>query len=186
MNDKVLVAMAGVLCGAGGFVAGILVRQPEISRLQKQVRALQAEVDELAQVATEQNEEIEKMLVNYRAMKVYQFSQKKQLKCDIQDELICQYAAADYLNLLMDTIETGAEMSRDNITFYKEYGKMLEDNQIDDKELETLRPIMLQRHRREIEDLSECNLEPIFERIRQFNVDKKKPTGAGMFMRKHA
>ena len=80
MYDKVFVALVGTLCGAGGFVAGALVRQPEINKLQKQVACLQADVEELKQVAAEQNDEIKQMLLNYRALGVFAFQQKKELR----------------------------------------------------------------------------------------------------------
>ena len=106
MYDKVFVALVGTLCGAGGFVAGALVRQPEINKLQKQVACLQADVEELKQVAAEQNDEIKQMLLNYRALGVFAFQQKKELKSEIQDELVCQYASNDYLTLLIDVVST--------------------------------------------------------------------------------
>ncbi len=45
MYDKVMIAVAGAVCVVGGFVAGFLVRQPEINKLQEQVRCLQADVN---------------------------------------------------------------------------------------------------------------------------------------------
>lgn len=183
MNDKVRIAIASVLSGAGGVVIGILVRQPEINKLQNQVEMLQADVSELESVVEEQNNEIAQMLVNYKALKIYQFFQRRQMKDSIQEQLICQYAAADYLNLLLDCVSAGKKMNAEEIRYYKMYGKMLEDNQIDDCELETLRPIILERHGSEIERMQECDLRTVFERIRLYGTSEEGSKYKGLFRR---
>lgn len=185
MYDKVMIAVAGTLCGVGGFVAGFLVRQPEINKLQEQVRCLQADVDQLTQVAREQNDEIEQLLVNYRAQSIFNFKQKKELRDSIQDELVCQYASNDYLTLLVDVVTTGKEMTTEEIDFYKQYGKMLEDNVVDQNELEVLRPMMMEKHGMQIQRLKGCDLQPVFGRIRQYNEAKDEERKAfGLFQLK--
>lgn len=182
MYDKVFVGLVGALCGAGGFVAGALVRQPEINKLQKQILCLQADVAELKQVAREQNDEIKQLLLNYRALGILSFKQKRELKDKIKNELICQYASYDYLVLLLDVVSTGKQMTPDEIKFYKQYGKMLEDNIIDQRELEILRPVIMEKHAREINAMKECDLQSVFDRIEQYNEEKaENHKGHGFF-----
>lgn len=183
MNDKVLLAIASVLGGAGGIVVGILVRQPEISKLQKQVERLQVDIEQLEGVVDEQNAEIAQMIVSYKALKVYQISQRRKIRQSIQDELICQYAAADYLTLLMDCVSSDTKMSKEDLHFYKTYSKMLADNQIDNDELEILRPLILARHPREIERLKECDIHSVFNRIREYGKSGKEPKYKHLFSR---
>ena len=184
MQDKIMVAIAGIMCGAGGFVAGMLVRQPEINRLQNQVMTLQQDIDSLIQVAAEQNQEIEHLLVKYKSLKVFNFLKKGKLRENIQDELICQYAAADYLTLLLDSVEFGKKMSRDEIKFYRQYGSILEDNFVDDEELEVLRPLMMERHERQIKKLQRCDFAPIFKRIELYSTNVAQSPNTGFFRRK--
>lgn len=182
MNDKVFVGLVGALCGAGGFVAGVLVRQPEINQLQKQILCLQQDVSELKQVAKEQNDEIKQLLLNYRALGILSFKQKRELKGEIRDELVCQYASHDYLMLLLDVVSTGKKMTPDEIKFYKQYGKMLEDNVIDQQELEILRPMILEKHGREINTMKGCDLQSVFDRIEKYNEEKAEGRkGHGFF-----
>lgn len=182
MRDKVFAALIGTLCGAGGFVAGALIRQPEINKLQKQVACLQADVDELKRVAAEQNSEIKRLLLNYRALGVFAFAQKRELKNEIQDELVCQYASYDYLTLLLDAVSTGRKLEPEEVRFYKQYGKMLEDNIVDQRELEQLRPVIMERHAHEITSMKECDLQPIFDKIEQYNEEKAEDRrGHGFF-----
>ena len=85
----------------------------------------------------------------------------------------------------MDVVSAGKEMSSEEINFYKQYGKMLEDNVIDQRELETLRPMMMEKHGWDIQRLKECNLQPVFERIRQYNESKDEERKAfGLFQLK--
>lgn len=72
-------------------------------------------------------------------------------------------------------------MDADEIRYCKMYGKMLEDNQIDDDELEMLRPIILERHGYEIERMQECDLKSVFERIRLYGVAEETPKFKGLF-----
>lgn len=74
-------------------------------------------------------------------------------------------------------------MSAEEIRYYKMYGKMLEDNQIDDSELETLRPIILERHGSEIERMQECDLRSAFERIRLYGTAEEGSKFKGLFRR---
>lgn len=182
MHDKVFAVLVGTLCGAGGFVAGAMVRQPEINKLQKQVTCLQADIADLKQVAAEQNDEIKQLLLNYRALGVFAFSQKRELKEEIRDELVCQYASYDYLTLLLDVVNTGRKLEPEEVKFYKQYGKMLEDNIIDQRELEQLRPMIMQRHGREIDSMKECDLQLVFDRIEEYNEEKAEDRkGHGFF-----
>lgn len=181
MYSKMMVAVSGVLCGAAGFAAGFLVRQPEINRLQEQISCLQADVDQLTQAAEAQNDEIEQLLVNYRAQSVLSFKRRKEIRDSIQDELVCQYASNDYLTLLMDVVTSGRKMTAEEISFYKQYGKMLEDNAIDQRELEVLRPMMMEKHGSKIQRMKECDLQPVFERIRLYNETKDEERIASGF-----
>lgn len=181
MNDKVLMAIGACMSAAGGIIAGALIRQPEINKLQKQVEMLQADLARIESVAEEQNREISQMLITRSALKVYQFSKRSQMKNGIQDRLICQYAAADYLTLLLDHVSSDIEMNSEEIKFYKLYARMIEDNRIDDDELAQLKPIMMKRHGREIEEMQTCDMKAIFERIRRYGEKGSDPKPKGLF-----
>lgn len=173
MKDKALLAIAGILGATGGVVVGILIRQPEINKLQNQVRCLQKDIEQLENVIEEQNAEIAQMIVNYKTLKIYQISKRQQLRGSIKDGLICQYAANDYLTLLINCINPETKMTKDEIHFYKTYTKMLSDDQIDAAEIEILRPIILNKHPHEIKNLVECDPQPTLEKIKNYEWDIK-------------
>lgn len=158
-----------------GLITGILIRQPEINKLQKLVKRLQKEIDRLEQAVQEQNDEIAALMVEYRALKIYQFSRRKELREGIQDELVFQYATADYLNLLLDYVNADVEMTKDDIRFYETYGKMIAEKPIDYKEKQFIRDYVRARHSLEIDRLEQCETQPVISRIREYDKKPEKP-----------
>ena len=76
----------------------------------------------------------------------------------------------------------GRKLTPDEIKFYKQYGKMLEDNIIDHGELEELKPLIMEKHGREISAMQECDLQSTFNRIEQYNEEKaENRKGHGFF-----
>lgn len=163
VNNKVLLALTGILSGAAGLLAGILVRQPEINKLHKLVKRLQKEIDRLEQAVEEQNDEITALMLKYKALKIYQFGQRKELKESIQDELVFQYATADYLNLLLDYVNADIEMSKEDLRFYEAYGKMIAEKPIDFKEKQFIKEYVRGRHTTEITRLKQCDAQPVLD-----------------------
>lgn len=168
MIDKVMIGIADVFHGAGSLLEGIFGRQPKPEELRRQVESFQVSADQLKQIFQQQNDEIERMIANYRALKFHQVFQKSALKQAIQDELVCQYAALDYLTILINAVESGAKLSREDLDFYYAYCKMFADGRIDSDEMVELRPVMLQRHAREIDALHPCDLSFVLDRIKNY------------------
>lgn len=153
----------------GSFIEGIFGRQPDVEDVRKQVVSMQDSPDQLEETFQQQAEVIDMMVMQYCDLKFYQFVQRNILREQIQDELVCQYAALDYLMILVSTAESGEKLSREDFDFYRTYCKVLADNLIDDvDELVTLRPIMHQRHRSQIEALQRYSLDCTLARIRKY------------------
>lgn len=173
ISKNMIVAIGAVLGAAGGFIAGALARQPEINKLRKQVSILQKNAVQLQEIVEEQSREIKTMLDGYKALGFFKMKQKRKLRLAIEDELVCQYASCDYLELLLDTVSTGREMSEEELRFFNEYAKMLKDDIIDDRELEVLRPMMQQRHPMELKRLQECDMQPVLKELAGYEGTKE-------------
>lgn len=165
MIDVVMTTIAGAFHGVGNLIEGIFGKYPKMEDLRAQAVALSKTADQMKEVFRKQNEEIATSLAVLRSLKFYQFMQKSELRSQIQEELVCQYAAYDYLALLIDTVESGKKMSRSDLDFYLKYCKLFADGRIDADELAELRPIMMERHSREIEDLRPCDLDFVLDRF---------------------
>lgn len=168
MIETVMTTIAGVCYGVGSFIEDIFGRQPNIDDLRKQVLSLQDDLDQLQDVFQWQADEIDSLVAHYYDLRFYQVFQRNTLRARIREELVCQYAALDYLTILINTVESGAKLSRDDLDFYQTYCKVFADGQIDAEELRTLWPIMTKRHGNEIEALKRCSLDHTLSRIRNY------------------
>lgn len=174
MNDKVMVALATTLTGAGGVIAGVMIRQPEVNKLQKQVKILQSDISALKNVVEEQNAEITELMMRYKALSIFQISKKREMKQELKEQLVCQYAARDYLTLMFECATADRKMTKDEIVFFKTYGKIIADNVIDDFEVEQLRPLVYAVHGPEIDSLQECDALPVLDMIQSYEFEKPK------------
>lgn len=168
MIERVMIAVADVCYGTGSLIERVFGRQPKVEDLRKQVISMQDGLDQLEEVFRQQADELDAMVAQYNDLKFYQFVQKNILRESIQDELVCQYAALDYLTILINTVESGAKLSREDLDFYRTYCEVFADGQIDAEELRTLWPIMRQRHQNEIDALQPCSLDHTLNRIRKY------------------
>ena len=96
------------------------------------------------------------------------------MKQGIQDQLVCQYAARDYLTLMFECATSDRKMTKDEIVFFKTYGKIIADNVIDDSEVEQLRPLVYAVHGSEIDGLQECDALPVLGMIQSYEFEKPK------------
>lgn len=166
MIDVVMTTIASAFHGVGNLIEGIFGKQPKKEDLQAQVSSLQQSADQLATVFQQQRGELDRMLLHYHQLKFYQIMQKSELKRQIQEELVCQYAALDYLTILIDAVESGQKMSRADLDFYYTYCKVFADGQIDANEITELHPFMRQRHAQELDALQPCSLDHALDRLR--------------------
>jgi hypothetical protein len=96
-----------ILVGAGGLIAGMLVRQPEINRLKKQVKLLQAEIARLQIVLKEQTRQVSELKIRYNAIKSLHFLEKRKVGKITRGTVIFQYAWREYLELTIHMARAG-------------------------------------------------------------------------------
>ena len=100
--QQLLAPIVGVLAGCFGIGVGLIIRQPEINELHRQVAKLQKKADELKETVRKQNDEISALITRYRALQVWQVIQKHDLRKQIEESLVFQYAMNDYLRRLLE------------------------------------------------------------------------------------
>lgn len=110
--QQLLAPIVGVLAGCFGIGVGLIIRQPEINELHRQVAKLQKKADELKETVRKQNDEISALITRYRALQVWQVIQKHDLRKQIEESLVFQYAMNDYFSLMVDRLETGRTSTR--------------------------------------------------------------------------
>lgn len=165
-----LIAAIGIL---GGFVLGALSRQPEINDLKKQVRQLKKQHGHLVQVVNAQNREIEDLLARYHALKVYQVFQRRDMRVHLQDSLVFQYATADYLQLLISCVESNANPTEAESSFYCAFTRMLAGKSLSVDEMKSVKDYVTLRHKQEIENLVPCDTDGALEDLLRFGESGK-------------
>lgn len=101
------VPIIAVLCTTGGTVLGILIRQPEINKLKKQVRALQKDNSRVKELMRRQQESYEEMLVEYSSIRFYHILVRRKIKQSIRGEIVVGYELKEYVDLLLRAINEG-------------------------------------------------------------------------------
>ena len=94
--QQLLTPIVGVLAGCLGIGVGFIIRQPEINELHRQVAKLQKKTNELEETVRKQNDEISVLITRYRTLQIWQVIQKHDLRKQIEESLIFQYAMNDY------------------------------------------------------------------------------------------
>lgn len=169
LSKKLIMVLSCTITATAGFVAGILVRQPEINKLRKQIEDLQQNNEKLKNALSEQNDKLAQLFISYKSINIFRILKRRKVKEDVRLHLVFQYATSDYLNLMIDRVENKYKMSREEIEFYRNYEKIIADGVIEDPELELIKEYILSNHFNDIQKLKECDTNLAFERIKNFN-----------------
>ena len=172
--QQLLAPIVGVLAGCFGIGVGLIIRQPEINELHRQVAKLQKKADELKETVRKQNDEISALITRYRALQVWQVIQKYDLRKQIEESLVFQYAMNDYFSLMVDRLETGRDFSEAETAFYAAFSKMLDGKELDADQMENVKSYVEATHSTQIEAMTPCDVSEPIERIRNFEDGKKK------------
>lgn len=171
-----LIAAIGGILGAGaGLVAGVLIRQPEINKLKKQVKSLQRQVGALQEAVKAQNEEIAALLLKLKSLKIYQVVKKHEVKNEIREALLVQYASKDYLQLVLECARGAYQMDKEDIRFYNAYNKLLAEKKLSQKEQSCIDEYVQEHHQAELSSLQECDIQPVLDEIESFEKEEPKP-----------
>lgn len=163
---KLLVPLTAALAGGFGLGAGMLLRQPEINELQNQVKLLQGKIGELEETARAQNDEIECLLAQYQGFKAWHLIRKSELREQIGESLILQYALADYLSLLADRLESRRDYTEDEVAFYSAFTAVLDGKEPGVEQMEDVKKYVNARHCDSIKALEPCDASEQVGRIK--------------------
>ena len=161
----------GALLVGGGFLGGALSRQPEINKLKKQVKTLQAEIVKLQLVIKEQDRQINELKIRYNTLKAYQFTEKAKQKSKVKGALMFQYCFKEYVELLVaQTKSTGYTMKEEEGIFFNIFEKLMNNEEIDVEAKMYLREYIHYKYSDRINSLQEVNMDNLVEKVELANV----------------
>ncbi|MGI6688651.1 MAG: hypothetical protein ACOX6Y_10000 [Christensenellales bacterium] len=170
MSPMLIKVMIGALGALGGTIIGALSRQPEINKLKKLVKKLQAEIKKLQELRDEQDQQIKELLIRYKGLKAYQFFTKYSVRKNIRSHLIFQYGTRDYLDLLVNRVNGEKEAAKEDTVFCNIFNKIIDGDTVTDEEKHAVKEYILYKHRKEIRSLQECDTTQAFERLKAVRV----------------
>ena len=167
--DKTLSAIIAFLAAGVAFLIGFFVRQPKINKLKKQLKTLQNEIEKLENLRKDQNEEFKRLLLKYKALKIYQIKEKANSKEKITSVLIMQYGLEDYLKLLFKRAEKN-KLDKDDIKFLKAYDNVIEGKALSDTDKVVISSYIKSKHSADIEQMKESNSDAEIIKLREYSV----------------
>lgn len=172
--QQLLTPIVGVLAGCLGIGVGFIIQQPEINELHRQVAKLQKKTNELEETVRKQNDEISVLITRYRTLQVWQVIQKHDLRKQIEESLIFQYAMNDYFSLMVDRLETARNFNEAETTFYAAFSKILDGKELDADQMKSVKSYVEATHSTQIEAMTPCDVSEPIERIHNFEDGKKE------------
>ena len=162
---KIVYWVLGILSGAGLFLFGFLIRQPQINRLKKQMEFLQKDSSRLQELCQRQQNDFRNLLVQHKALKAFNFKKKSVSKDNLQDNLVLQYAIKEYLELLVKRVRYGQELRKDEIAFFNASENLIEGKKLSTSDKVKIKDYILERHSVDINGLQECDYTTIFQEM---------------------
>lgn len=173
VSQKIVIPLVSALAGCCGIGIGLLIRQPEINALQKQVAQMQGQYDELVTIIQTQNNEIISLVSQYRSLKLWQVFKKRNKQREARSALVFQYAIYDYFTLLFERLDTGRAFLEDESSFYNTLSLMLDGRDPNSEQMDFIERFVLERHKNQIEELTICDTSKLLERIRDYQAPVK-------------
>ena len=159
---------AMALGGLAIFFAGFFVRQPKINKLKKQITHLQKEIKKLEALREEQNNTINKLLINYKSLKLFDFAKRSKAKDNIKSELMFQYGTKEYLQLLLDRTKNERELLKEEIVFLNAFDNVIEGKKVSTKDFEKIKAYIFKKYRKEIKGLVPCDYSDLLLQVKKY------------------
>lgn len=140
-----------------GFIAAILVMQPKINKLKKQVATLQKNNTQLLERCSHLQAEFHELLVQHKALKALHFKKKAESKGRMQENLMMQYAIRDYLELLIKRVKHQQKFDNDEKLFFNAFEGVIDGSVLSASEKVRVKEYVTAHHKADIEALKECD-----------------------------
>lgn len=157
------------LAAIGGLFAGMMIRQPKINKLKKQVLSLQKQLSNLQDRMVGYQESFDNLLLQYKGLKVLQLKKRAEMKGKLEENLVLQYGMKAYLSLLLEKIKNGKKMEKDELSFYKAFDDVIEGKSLSSNQLSVVKDYVMSKYRGQINSLVVCDCSNEFKKIEEYN-----------------
>lgn len=149
---QLTIPLVAVLSASGGTILGCVIRQPEINKLKRQIKALQKDNSEIKKLMIQQQEALQKLTAEYAKLKLFQWTAKKKMNESIRGEILLGYLYKEYVDLLGKAIHSGGNdgFSEEEKQFFELTTRLVEGKELTEKECDALKGYILFKYKREI------------------------------------
>lgn len=160
--------VAAILGVGGGTILGFVIRQPEINQLKRQIKELQKDNSRLKTLMAQQQENVEKLMVEYASFKFYQRQQKEDVKQNIKEEIRLGYEYKEYVDLLQRALREGGNESftQGEKIFFELCTRQIEDKKkLTEDEEEAKKQYILKKYGKEISRMKDVKIVEYIENM---------------------
>ncbi|MBQ9979342.1 MAG: LapA family protein [Clostridia bacterium] len=168
-KDNLLMSILLALFTFLGVIFGLLLMQPKINKLRKQVKNLQENTERLLELERKHNNDFANLLLQYKGLKALQIKKKTEMKEKMRETLVLEYGLKEYLDILYKRVKEKVELSQDEIKFYKSYDNVVEGNKLSRSDMEHIRKFIIDKYAINIDKLIECDCSESINRLE--NID---------------
>ena len=168
--NKILSIVVLIASTLAALFTGILIRQPKINKLKKQVQSLQAKNIQLYEMREQQQQQINEMFIEYQAFKIGHHKEKLKCKENIKGLLVYQYASKEYLTLLIDRVKNNKKIDKDALPFFSAFEQFIDGKDVSEKDAEIIKDFIVNKYGSEIEKLKECDYGYLLEEIEKIKI----------------
>jgi len=160
----------GVIIGAlFGGIACLLIMQPKVNKLKKQVAALQKNNAQLLARCDQLQKEFQELFVQHKALKALHFKKKADSKGRLQENLMMQYAIRDYLELLLKRVKTQQKFDGNEKAFFKAFEGVIEGAVLTGSDKTRVKEYVMTHHKAEIDALRVCDFAPTLQALNEWD-----------------
>lgn len=165
-----LIAWGFLAIGAvGGGVVGALARQPEINRLQEQIKVLQGEVKKLHRLMDEQNRQINVLRIKYDVMGGMNQVERAKAGGQLKGAIMFTYCLKEYLDIKYRFCKNPDGISEEEAQFVDCFSKELSGSTSLERDRKVtryyFRMYIREKYADQIDKLVECDLSQSFRKI---------------------
>lgn len=148
-----------------GLFTGLLLRQPQVNRLKKQVQTLIADNGRLVKLNSKIQKDYAELLLNVKALRAFSF-EKKKVKGNLAENVILQYSLYDYLTILLKCIRAGEKLEKEELRFLNAFEKVVNGDTLSTGDKKNMKDYTIKRHDKEIKQQVPCDCNPLMEDLK--------------------
>ena len=153
----------------GGLFTGVILRQPSVNKLKKQIIMLQKKNETFQQYMSEYHSRFDDIYVKYKSLKIMELKRKAEYEGKLKDNLVLQYGMKDYFEMLFNAVKDKNKLDEAEYDFYKSFDNVIEGKDLKENDFVVIKNFVMRKHKKEINELRKCDIEDEYKKLSDFN-----------------